>query len=303
MIKSLLISSFIVLAVSGCFYSCGSNVAINQENNDVLVTVGDSSLTVRDVLLRMPSGLTPEDSLALFSRIVEEWVRDLVLTQYAEDNIADMDKIDRMVESYRKNLIVNQYLQIMSQGSSKQISDERIKEYYDANHSSLILEQPLVKGIFVRADENDVSLPEIRKLVGKADNKSLDELEKSSIKKGILYKSFNNDWIEWNVIAELIPHRFENADELLKTKKYSEYNIDGDIYILRITQYVPSGSEMPLEFAKFKIAEILQSSDMMAFRQKLLSDIYKNQIQKGKLTPGLFDPLTGQIKKSNNNQK
>lgn len=289
-----------ILAVIVTLSSCSSNPIVNQDNSDILVSVGDSSLTVNDVLMRMPSGLAPADSIDLFNRIVEEWIRDLVLPQYAEDNIADIDKIDRMVEAYRKNLIVNQYLQLMSESSKKDITDQRIKDFYNNNHQSLILEQPLVKGIFLKVNENDESLADLREWLKRFDNNAIDEIEKNEAKKAKQYKYFNDEWVEWSVIADLIPVRYQNADEFLKSNEIFEHTEKGYTYLLRVSDFIPSGSEMPLDFAKFKIAEILQSSDMISFRQKLLSDIYKTQIQKGKLVPGLFDPLTGEIKHNNN---
>lgn len=292
--------TFILLIVlsTAVLWSCGSKTTVQKDNSDVLVSVGDSSLTVSDVLLRMPSGLTKEDSLNLFNRIVEEWVRDLVLSQYAEDNVTDMDRIDEMVETYRRNLIVNRYLQMMGDGIKQDIPDQRIKEYYDVNKESLLLEQPLVKGIFLKISENDEKLNDLRNLVQKFDENSIDEIEKIGAHNALKYKYFNDNWVEWDLVAEQIPHRFEDADAFLKSSKIYEVTDKGNVYLLRISDYIPSGSELPYDYAKGIISEILHSSDMKSYRDNLITDIYKTQIQKGKLVPGLYDPLTGKVKKN-----
>lgn len=111
-----------------------------------LVAVGDSTLTMSDVLNQIPGGLNPVDSANMFRRIVGDWVRDLVLRDVAEKNIPDMERIERMTESYRNGLIVNQYLSTMSDHADDDISESRIKEYYEANHADMILVATFDKG-------------------------------------------------------------------------------------------------------------------------------------------------------------
>lgn len=276
--------------------SCGKKPAVSQENEDVLVTVGDSSLTVTEVVRRIPAGLSVEDSTSLFDRIVEEWVRDLVLADYAENNIPDIQRIDRMVEAYRNNLIVNQYLQSMSEGAKTEISEERIRRFYDANHESMVLEQPLVKGVFLKVAETDESLPGLRRWFAQFNDNAIDYIEKSGLRQALQYKYFKDEWIEWGAIAEQIPYRFFDADAFLRSTKNFETTDAGSVYLLRISDFVPSGSEMPYEFARLKIAEIIESSDVASYRKRLISDIYRRQINDGILKPGKYDPLTGNYK-------
>ena len=142
--------------------SCGSQPADMQQSDDVLVSVGDSALTVAEVLRRMPAGLSPADSANMFERIVGHWVRDLVLLDVAEKNIPDPDRIERMVEAYRNGLIVDQYLSTVSEHAVDDVSEKRIKEYFDSHRGMLVLEQPLVRGVFVKVAENDETLDNLR---------------------------------------------------------------------------------------------------------------------------------------------
>lgn len=291
--KKLLYLTFSVALVMFLSLSCGKNKPVNnQESDDILVTFADSSLRVSEVVRRIPSGLSVEDSTSLFNKIVDQWVLEMVLTDYAEKNISDMSKIDKMVEEYRNNLIVTHYLQSMSESSAKDIPEDKIKKYYEINADSMILEQPLVKGIFLKVSENDESLPNLRKWFASFNDEALDKIEKSGLRRALQYKYFKDEWVEWNMIADQIPYRFFDADAFLRsTKNFETIDEAGSVYLLHISEYVPSGEKMPYEYARIKIADILQSSEVSLYRKKLINDIYNKRIKDGLLKPGLYDPV------------
>lgn len=281
----------LILLMPYVLMSCGSPKKSAQQQKNVLVAVGDSVLTLEDVMQRMPSGLPREDSIALFEKIVDDWVRDLTLADYAQKNISDVDKIDRMVDSYRNNLIINEYLNSMTESNRSELSEERIKNYYDASHQSMILEQPLVRGLFLKVATNDESLPNLRQWLNNLTDDNLDKIEKSGLRRALQYKYFKDEWVEWNVISEQIPYRFFDSEAFLNSTKLFETEDNGSIYLLRITDYIPAGKEMPYEYAKLKIADILRQTSDAAYRKNLINEIYRRQIKEGVLKPGSYNPV------------
>lgn len=281
--------------------SCGDKSADKQEDKDVLVSVGDSVLTLREVVSLIPVGLSEEDSTTLFHKIVDDWVRDLVLTDYAENNIPDIDKIDRMVENYRNNLIVERYIQSMTDASSVNVSESRIKAYYEEHHAELILDQPLVKGAYLKVAESDPNIDNLRLWMSNFNEESIDKIEKIGLRQALQYSYFKDEWNEWGSIVDRIPYRFFDADAFVRSTKNFETSDAGSVYLLHISDFVASGTEMPYEYARLKIMEILRNSDIVAFRKKLVSDIYKDRIKAGVLKIGMYDPIKGDMKSKSNN--
>lgn len=278
--------------------SCGSQPADMQQSDDVLVSVGDSALTVAEVLRRMPAGLSPADSANMFERIVGHWVRDLFLLDVAEKNIPDPDRIERMVEAYRNGLIVDQYLSTVSEHAVDDVSEKRIKEYFDSHRGMLVLEQPLVRGVFVKVAENDETLDNLRRWMSRLSDEDVDNIEKYGLRQASRYEYFRDEWHEWNVIAEQIPYRFFDADAFVSSSADFETSADGSVYLLHISDYITSGNEMPYEFARLKIREILRAADVASHRDRLMDDIYRDRIRSGELRPGLYDPVTRTMKVS-----
>lgn len=122
----LFISVFMASASLQMPLACSSPAGEEVSAEKILVEVGDSALTVREVVSRIPSGLSEQDSLDLFNSIVERWVRTMMLSDLASDNIADLEKIDRMAEDYRNNLIIERYLR-SKQGEIPAVSEQSVK--------------------------------------------------------------------------------------------------------------------------------------------------------------------------------
>ena len=274
---------------------CGSPKVETPADDKVLLEVGDSALTVRDVIRQIPVGLSEEDSIEMFNSLTERWMRTMMLSELAQENVTDLAKINRMADDYRNSLIIDRYLRT-KQEEAGDISETAIKNY-DAEHGNeMLLEAPLVKGIYLKVSDSEERLGDIRRWMSKAKPADIDNIEKNGLRHASQYEYFGDRWVEWNDVAEQIPYRFYDADAFLKSTKDFETSYAGSAYMLHISEYIPSGNAMPYEFAKGKIREMLIREKKGDYRQQLLKSLYKRGIEEGKLKPGLYDPMTGKIR-------
>lgn len=274
---------------------CKKRSDAKGDESDILVSVNDSSLYLGHVLSQIPVGISPEDSIEMFHSIVDTWVRNMVLNDIGRNNIPDMSRIDAMVESYRNELIVEQYLTLMGE-KAPQVSDDQIRKYYESHKEELILESPLIKGIFLKVSDKDDFLPALRRWMADSSEESIDRIEQHGLKQASQYEYFKDTWHEWQSIADQIPYRFYDADAFVSGDKDFETSYGGSTYMLHISEYLPSGSPMPYEYATQRITEILRNQMLNQYREHLISDIYGNSIRSGVLKPGLYDPVTKKMK-------
>lgn len=279
--------------------ACSSHESGVIPDSETLVSVGDSALKMADVLPLIPSGLSSEDSVAMFNRIVDEWIRDMALTEYARKNIPDLDRINRLTDAYRSNLIVNSYLQNMIESGRAEVSESRIRQYFDANRENMVLEEPIIRGAFLKVSESEPVIDKLRAWMAEFTEASIDKVEEAGLRYASNYRYFRDEWQSWSAIAEQIPYRFYDADAFVRSTRDFETSDSGSLYLLHISEYLPSGSEMPYEYARGKIREILINADLGKRRDRLITDIYRKQIKEGILKPGRYDPLTGTIKNDN----
>lgn len=271
--------------------SCSEKEHAEQPDGSIVVSVGDSVLTVAEVEMRIPRGIDPQDSVEMFKAIADAWVMDLVLADVAERNLPDPERIQKMVDAYRNGLIINEYLKSMSERAASDPDESDIRKYYDSHRDEFILTQPLVRGAYLKVAETDASLPDLRQWMSQFSDESVDKIEKGGLKHASAYRYFRDEWIEWNAIADQIPYRFFDADAFVSATRNFETAADGSAYILHISDYLLSGSEMPYEVARLKILEILRTENIREARQKLINEIYGEKVKSGLLRSGNYDPL------------
>lgn len=279
---------------------CRQTDSGTEVKEDMLVSVGDTALYLNDVLSLMPYGLSPEDSVEMFHRIVDDWIEYRVLEEVAKDNIIDLERIDRLTRRYRNRLIVDEYLRLMGENGGTEVSKRSVDSYYSQYGDSMYLRQPLVKGIFLKTSQKDSELSNLRKWIASGSEKEIDELEKNGLKEASGYEYFIDKWVEWDRIASQIPYRIEDADEFLKKNRDFETAYCGSVYLLHIEDYLPSGSKMPSDYAKGRIREYLSGRSMDDYRRNLKHSIYMQALKDGKLKKGSYDPMGSKSRVSNN---
>ncbi len=272
--------------------ACGGSDKPEVEEGDVLVVLDDTTLMLHDVLNCIPVGMDPQDSVAMFHSIVNNWVKTRVLTDLAESKLPDVRHIDRQVEAYRNRLIVAEYLKKMRDGKRFKISEDSVKAFYEAHKSELLTEIPLVKGIYLKVASSSPGLAEIRQLMSEGSDKSVDRLEKTWIGDAIQYDYFENRWVDWQTIADQIPYRFYDPDAFLASTKNFETSYKESTYFLHITDYLPSGSVQPYKFARHGIADMMERAKMTSYEEALVNSLIAKAVKENRLVAVGYDPVS-----------
>lgn len=252
-----------------------------------LIVVGDTSLTLSQVTRRIPEGLDPADSAALFSRIVETWLRDELLRDVASENIIDMARIDERTEEYRNNLIINEYIRLMSQSRGEARSEQAVRKYYDAHADEMRLETPLVKGLFIKLPSDADRIDDVRRWVRSASKGSVDNIEKYGLKGAMHYDYFLDKWVDFRELADGIPYHFGKLGEFVSTHRDFETTVNGSTYFLHLTDVKPAGSVMPYDFAAPQIRQALSQKSRSEYAEQLKAQLVNKAREAGTLsTPG-----------------
>lgn len=278
--SALFISLFLL---GGCRKSASSETETADES-DVLVQVGDSVLTMREVLVRIPSGLEEADSAALFHTIVDGWIHRLLLDDIAVANIDNLEEIDRLVADYRKKLIIAAYRKkLREQGNDRGISEKSVVDYYDQHPEEMVLQRPVIKGLYVKIPDDSKRLADVRRWMATATSDAIDNLERYGLTDAIEYSFFEDAWLDWEIPARQIPYRFDNPDEFVKNNVNFETSYGGMTYILHIKEYILSGEKMPYEVAKPVISERLEAMQGGRYEEQLIAGLYARAQREGRL--------------------
>lgn len=301
----------LLIPAAGCMMflsTCGGGGDTVEGEEEILLTFRNESLTREEVVDKIPVAITYEDSIALFQEIVDNWIASKVIAEFAETQLPDIDEIDRKVDAYRRRLIVTEYLQEMKEGKKLTVSDDSIRRFYDIHQSEMLTERPLIKGIYLKIPSSSTRLDEVRRLIFNGGDASIDRLETDYASEVVQYDYFANAWVDWQTVADLIPYRFYDPDAFLESTRNFETSYNGSTYFLKVTEYLPSGSQQPFEFAKERIASLMMQSKMSLYEKSLISSLVKKAVDSGTLQGAAYDPVKRKMKtfdlnKENNKRK
>ena len=271
---------------------CRHETLTADAREEVLLQMGDSVLTMRDVLVQMPPGLAKEDSAELFNAIVDSWIQNQLLTDFAEETLPDMDRINRLVEKYRRQLIIAEYRRNVRSSQAEKVPEKDVKAYYEQHADELVLEQPLVKGIYMKVPDEVAESGELSRLMAHPTEESVDRLEKVGVEQAIQYDYFIDKWVDWEQISAQIPYRFFDADAFVEETADFSTSYNGATYLLHLTEHIHSGERMPYEFAEPKIREILSRTRNDDYERRLMTGLYKRALREGRLKKIGYDPVS-----------
>ncbi|MDR1369111.1 MAG: peptidyl-prolyl cis-trans isomerase [Dysgonamonadaceae bacterium] len=260
------------------------NTDTRRTDGSVVVSVGSKALTRQEIEAGMPKSVSPEDSIFIADKIVRQWIRDNLLYEVASKNSSDKEHIDQLVENYRKSLIVYQYQeQLVNEKLSKDIGDEEMKNYFEANSDKFKLDQALVKGLFLKIPSDARQINDVREWCKSSSPAALEKLEKYTVGNAVKYDYFLDNWMIFSEIMDNLPTHYNDPDAFLRNNKSIELKDSSYCYFVSIREYLLQGDQSPFEYAKPVIKEVLVNQKKMSFLKSVEDDLYNKALGKGQI--------------------
>jgi len=264
-------------------------VACNKHLNiikgsDALVKVGNKTLYRSDVEENIPAELSKDDSLIAAEHYIRSWINDNLLYDIAQKNFNDKEKIDRLVDNYRRTLLINRYQeQLVSEKLTGEIDEQTLQDYYNKNKDKIKSDRPLVKCIFLKVSINAPQLNEIRTWYRSTAPGARANLEKYSSNNAAVFNYFLDKWTDFNEVMNGFPKELLTKDDLIPRKRTIEKQDDKYFYLLNIIDCLLPGDNAPYDYAKPAVREILLNQRKIDFLKKTENDLYQRAVEKGEI--------------------
>lgn len=249
-----------------------------------LVEVDGDFLYKEDLQSVLPAGLSKEDSTLFAEHYIRSWAEELLLYRKAESNIPDNADIDRLVNNYRKSLIMHTYQQeLMNQQLSEEIAEDEYADFYNRNKDIFKLDRPLIKGLFIKVPLTSPQLSSVRKWYRTETQDAVEHLEKYSFQNAVKYEYFYDKWVPVTDVLDLIPLKAPSPEEYVDRNRHIELKDTAFYYFLNVTDYRAEGEEEPYEIARSKVKDMLLNTKQAEFMKKVKSDLYQRAVDKKKI--------------------
>lgn len=269
---------FMLLVVTAC------QEQVEHGGKTPLVQVNNQYLYQEDISQALPYGISERDSIKIAREFIRKWVEEQILYEKAEHNVRNDERIESMVADYRRTLILNNYERmLLQQKMAEELSEEELQKYYYENKRLFMLEEPVIKGVFIKAPLTSPGLKDLKRWYKDKSDESLEQLEKYAFRNAVLYEYFYEHWVP---VSDLEGKVIINLSEL--SNDFDKHrNIEAEdgeyCYLLHIEEYMMKGEEKPYELARHEIIDLLANSRKVAFMNKVKEDLYNQSMEMGRI--------------------
>ncbi len=273
-------SKLILFLFIGLVISCSQNG--NTEDDPPVAKVYEKYLYRSDLTDIIPEGLSPEDSLIVTKDHIDKWIHNQLLLFQADLNLTEEEKnVEKQIEDYRTSLLIFKYEQeYIKKQLDTLITDEEIEKYYNNYSSNFILNNHLLKGLYIRVPRSTPDIWRVRRWYRSNNPEDLTALESYCYEHALEYKYFEEEWVYLSDILKEMPRIYISPENLLRYRKNYEVKDTNDYHFLKLSDYRLESSVAPMEFIVDDIKSILLNKKKIQLIQELESNIYNDALNR-----------------------
>ncbi len=264
------------LVLSGC------QLIKKHQQGDVVAEVNGQVLRQSDVDAVVANCKTAEDSATMAATYIEQWKENIIFYDKAKKTIGKDPQIEQMVADYQRALYIHAYAEwLVDNEMPRDIEEDSIQAYYATHSNRFILNDPIIRGVFVVVPLDAPRTNDLRKwlqnvviksstgLVDSIDLDVLESLEKYIYQNASGYELFIEQWHPLDEIIVRTQKPKENIERMVRNQNLIELNDSVNTYFLRVTDKHMQGEEMPVEYARPEIERLILEQRKMEFLETI----------------------------------
>lgn len=277
---AILLHTMIMVVCAAFVMSCQEEIM--HRGRTPLVSVGKEFLYVEDVERFYSANPSAADSARYVDEFINRWIEEALFYNVALRNVPSSDKIDRLVEGYRRSLVLNLYQDgLVEQHLRNDIIDEEVQAFYKANSQMFEVEEPIMMGIFLRVKKGAPKLSSLRKWYKSRAIEDLEKLDKYSLADDAQYEYFAETWQRVSDIAAKTPITEADLLQRLSRSAAIELNDKEYIYFISADSLIDKGGLKPVELVEGDIRNLLANTKKVSFIKEKKSALFDEAKEKG----------------------
>ncbi|QLG44172.1 peptidyl-prolyl cis-trans isomerase [Costertonia aggregata] len=270
-------SSILFLTLFALVFSCA-----DKDNREAIARVGDTFLYKEDIAPLLNSKISKSDSVSFVTNYINNWASRQLLLSKAKINLPEerLAEFDRLVNDYRTDLYTRAYKEaLVQQSQDTTVSGSQLSDFYDVQKENFRLKEKLVKIRFVELPMQFLNKNEVISKIKSFKAKDIAYLDSISVQFRKL--NFNDSiWISSaRIIDEIPPLTFENEDKYLKKSQFFELQDSIGVYLAKVTDVLNVNDIAPLSYIKPTIKEVLLNRRRLKYTRKLETEIIDEAIK------------------------
>ena len=250
-----------------------------DKSENAIARVYDQYLYEEDIPEKSNKNLTKEDSILLRNNFINAWATEQLLLNKAKINIEDEnDEIKKLVDNYRKELLIDKYKQaVIQQDLDTVITEVDINKYYENNKSIYKLNEDLIQLKYIHFNSELKDKKKILNLFKSNDKNDVNEL----INREFEFYSFNfNDsiWVSYKSVEKKLPILKEVNN--LKKNQFIQKEYSLGVYLIAVKNVLNRNDIAPQSYVTPLIKQMILHKRKLELTKKIEQTLVNDAINK-----------------------
>lgn len=240
-------TSLILLTFGFVLLSCGTFTFNDTKGAQLIASMEDEKLYMRDIVGLSAPNLTAEDSVEIIKGYADYWLRNQAVVKYSQQRYSSKeDEIEKLLEEYKRSLFQEFFEKEYTKGVSEYVSDEEIDNYYSANKQKFILSSNMVRAQIMTMPKGYKDASLLKKKFISSNRDDFEDILSIAERDNLVVKDFSQNWVYFNDILTHVPFTGD-ASQFLTSRSIFEESDDNFKYTMKIIDYRLVGDVTPKE--------------------------------------------------------
>lgn len=263
-------------------YACSSS----KQNNRLkpVARVNEMLLYTEDLKDIVPPGTSKDDSIKLVSKYIDNWIRETLVVQKAEDNLtAEQKNVEEQLLDYRKSLIIYAYeRELVRQQLDTFVSNTEIEKYYQDNKNNFELKDNIIKVNYIKVLKDAPNINKLKMWYKSDDQKDVNDLAGYCHQYAENFYLDDNAWLLFDDLLKEVPIKMYDKELFLQNNRFVEAEDSLHYYFVNIKGFKIKNSLSPLSFEKENIRNVILNKRKLELINRMKQGIYNDAVKNKK---------------------
>ncbi|MDX1332071.1 MAG: peptidyl-prolyl cis-trans isomerase [Robiginitalea sp.] len=254
----------------------------NEPETIPLARVGEKYLYPEDIQEFLNENLSPQDSAAMVSNLINTWATRELLLSRAKINLpeAKITEFESLISDYRAELYTRAYREaLVAQISDTLVGEEEMQAFYENEKENFRLQEKIIQLRFIELPLQFLNREEVTDRLRRFEGEDLAFLDSVGVQFKKLH--FNDSlWIPVSrVVQEIAPLTYENEADYLKNSQFFEMEDSTGVYLTKVVEVLNPNEIAPLSYIEPTIRQVLLNRRKMQYLRSLETDLMDEAIR------------------------
>jgi len=247
-----------------------------QPETEPLARVGENYLYREDIRDLLDENLSPQDSAAFVSNLINTWATRELLLSRAKINLPEerIQEFESLISDYRSELYTRAYKEaLVAQISDTLVGEEEMRQFYENEKENFRLQEKILQLRFIELPLQFLNQEEVTERLRRFEGEDLEFLDSVGVQFKKLH--FNDSlWVPVSrVIEEIEPLTYENEAEYLKNSQFFEMEDSTGVYLTKVVEVLNPNEIAPLSYIEPTIRQVLLNRRKVQYLRSLETDL------------------------------